>query len=136
MRTRGERLSLLKSFLVRGFASGSERARRSTSSSKSFRRASQSVLSCGRLLRLKRMVPMVILARTASRNGDRFADCFGRDAPQALLAPVLQYKGDGFRQALSSFLLGLSLTVCTRDLRAIGDEPPAVSFNDRRELIP
>lgn len=54
---------------------------------------------------------------------------------QGILSAILKDEGDGLGKALSSFFLVAALPVSAGDLRAVGDVPVAVPFDEGRKLV-
>jgi hypothetical protein len=75
-------------------------------------------------------------AHHASLHDDNFTDgIFGR-ATKPAFSSIFQYQSNGARQALSAFFDGSTLPVRAGNLRAVADEPPAITLENGCELVP
>lgn len=80
------------------------------------------------------MGPRLRLAEhSASRGASVSAQ--GKDAPEAVVATILEHQGDGSGETLPCFSLGAALAVGAGDLRAEGDHPIAVALVHGSELV-
>jgi hypothetical protein len=71
------------------------------------------------------LAPQHVAEKTpASSNHDKLLFRIRRHGAQRIFAPVIEDQGYGFAQ--------ITLTVCARNLGAIGDVPRAVLFANRR----
>ena len=71
----------------------------------------------------------------ASSEHEEFLARIRGDRTQGFFAAVFEDERDGFAEAREAFLTGSPLSVCARDLSAIGDVPGPVPFDDRRKLV-
>lgn len=72
---------------------------------------------------------------SASLNDNRISDCIWRDSTEGIFPPIFQDERNGTGEVLSSFILRFTLTVGSRNLRAVSHEPALVLFDDRRKLV-
>src|SRR6185436_1801492 len=70
-----------------------------------------------------------------SLNCDRLMDCIWRKAAETIFAAIFQNEFNRFAQTSAGFVFGLSLTVRSRNLWAIGNEPMTILLNDCREFV-
>jgi hypothetical protein len=79
------------------------------------------------------LAPQHVAEKTpASSNYDKLLFRIRRHGAQRTFAPVIEDQGYGFAQISQALLAGFTLTVCARNLGAVGDVPRAVLFANRR----
>ena len=71
----------------------------------------------------------------ASSHDNRFSNRVLWYAAHRILTSILKNEGDSIGKILPAFLNSAALSVSARYLRAVGDVPIVVSFNNRRELV-
>jgi len=62
-------------------------------------------------------------------------DCIWRKATQAVFATIFQYEFNSFTQTRAGFVLGLSLSIRSRNFWTIGNEQMTILLNDCREFV-
>lgn len=75
------------------------------------------------------------VVRAVSLDYDNLADRRLRDTAQCVFPAILENECNGFSETCPSFSRGPTLTVRSRNLRAVSDEPVLVSLNNCRELV-
>ena len=72
----------------------------------------------------------------ASSDDDEFLSGVWGEGPQRLVAAVLEDERDCLPQICETLFASFTLSVGSRHLRAIGNEPWAVLLDNRRKLVP
>jgi hypothetical protein len=75
-------------------------------------------------------------SRSANIYGNGFTLSFRRQTAQSVIPSIFQDHHYGGSKAVARFLLDASLPICARDLRAVGNDPFAILFISRSELVP
>ena len=76
------------------------------------------------------------VSRSANIYGNGFTLSVGRETAQSVIASIFQDQHYGGSKALARFLLYASLSICSGNFRAVGNDPFAVLLIYRSELVP
>ena len=75
------------------------------------------------------------VVRAASLYDDSLSDCRFGYASEGVFPTIFEDERDRFPEIRTGLVRGLPLTVRSRNLRRVRDEPIFLSFDDRRELV-